>query len=170
MNDTSLEVRAAVESGQPQVLEALRGKIDWKDLVDGNEYLGQMLITACYATDNEEGNRAAVLLLMRLAIEDGCTQLFETWEVDQGATGYVAPVLDFIEGDFPEALVMFMDQGFDPLQGMGIDGLSALEIAQEKDQTRIESTIRSYLARAKAHSALDDILQEAGDKVSRAKP
>lgn len=161
MGAVSQSVKEAVRKGDVQFLESIAGQIDWVDLAAGYTHsLGEILLGPCYDTENRDGSRSAALALMRKAAEDGCTALFRTWEVDQGGVSFVAPVLDFIEGDFPEALVAFMDQGFDPTRVYGIDGHNTLTLAMEQGNEGAQATILAYLARAKAHSILKDMFQE----------
>lgn len=155
-------VRAAVEAGDREALEALRGHIDWHTLAGERERLGDFLTSACYSVDNRERLRATALQLLQMAVDDGCTQMFTVWEADEGGTAFVKPVMEFIEGDFPEALVVFMDQGFDPLQVYGMDGLRAVDVAIEQGKDRILMTIRSYLARQRAQIAMVGLDPAAG--------
>lgn len=155
---------AAVGDGDVNAVLAHRGTIDWPAFMDAIradhfDHVSEIFNAACYSSDNL-GIRSASVALMRLALEDGCSEFFETRDCDDGGTSFVQPILQFIENDFDEALKIFLDAGFDAEAVYGIDGLSAIDVAKEQSKPHMVHLMKTHVAHRAANKALAEIKGE----------
>lgn len=156
----------AVENGHAAYVERFKGKVPWTDreFAKALESLLSKAIEEVKGGNPKEETEAAMVALMRLAVEDGQqAAFFKTHTVTNKAMtdflgeSIVQPVCALIEGQFNKVLVGFLENGMSPTAPMAPDSVSLLDYAQGVNAKDAANVMRSFVARSNAHDILAEI-------------
>lgn len=156
----------AVESGRAAYVERFKGQVPWtnREFAKALESLLSKAIEEVKGGNPKEETEAAMVALMRLAVEDGQqAAFFKTHLVTNKAMSdflgesIVQPVCALIEGQFNKVLVGFLENGMSPTAAMAPDSVSLLDYAQAVNAKDAANVMRSFVARHSAHDILNEI-------------
>lgn len=154
-------IKEACEQGHPVVVQHFLSTIPWQALAPTFESSYSPIgvaLTASKVDDEWREHEEAVKLLLNQAIEDGQSDVvFQTHAVkDPGKGVRIEPVFTLAEKGWSDAVVHFLDHGFDPNEKAPGGTLSLLDVVREENPA-MTSIIHAHQARKKAREVLLEI-------------
>ena len=116
------------------------------------------------AAENQVGDHKLeplVLAWQDLLESKSVQNVYDTYEIDEGGTAFVHPILAYIENGANQLLARAIDRGFDPQTVHGEDGLNAIDVAQDMGQGPAVLVMQACMAKKQVNKVMSDLLGQA---------